>query len=398
MIHQHFKVNFSYPVFFVDDFFNREKNKEDIFAQCGILPGSKFLFVIDNAVVGTDLTLVERIENYFSGSPYQLASARMIVGGGEAVKNDFGAFQNILYAIDQHKMDRHSYVVAIGGGAVLDAVGFAAAIAHRGIRHLRFPSTVLSQNDSGVGVKNGINYFGKKNFLGTFSPPFAVINDFKFLKTLTDRDFRCGIAEAIKVGLVKDASFFDFIEKHAEELNQRNEEITRKLITRCAEIHLQHIASGDPFEKGNSRPLDYGHWSAHKLEQLSDYEILHGEAVAVGMCLDAVYSNLIGKLSEDEMMRLIRLCKKLNFELFYTEMENDMRRLINLSKRPGYNLYDPEMKYTLLSGLQEFREHLGGELTIMLLEKIGKGMEVNEIHEEKMSQAILKLKEFSRKN
>ncbi|MBI3509178.1 MAG: 3-dehydroquinate synthase [Bacteroidetes bacterium] len=371
MIRQQFKINFSYPVFFVDSFFDREKNKEDIFAQCGIQAGSKFLFVIDNAVVGTDLDLVNRIENYFKNSPYKLATARMIVGGGETAKNDFGVLQNILSAIDENKMDRHSYVVAIGGGAVLDVVGFAAAISHRGIRHIRFPSTVLSQNDSGVGVKNGINYFGKKNFLGTFAPPFAVINDCSFLKTLDDRDFRCGIAEAIKVALVKDADFFDFIEKHADELNNRDEKIIKQLIYVCASMHLQHIASVDPFEQGSSRPLDYGHWSAHKIEQLSKYEIRHGEAVVIGMCLDAVYSNLIGKLSEKELLRLINLSEKLNFKLFANEMENN-----------------------LLEGLQEFREHLGGELTIMLLEKIGKGIEVHEVHEQLMMNAVGFLKNF----
>jgi 3-dehydroquinate synthase len=375
VILQNFKVDFAYPVYFTDSFFDREKNKEDIFAKCGIERGSKFLFVIDSNVVSANAQLTSLIEKYFELSQYEMAGEVVVIPGGESSKNNFDHVNKILTAIDQHKIDRHSYIVAIGGGAVLDAAGFAAAIAHRGIRHLRFPTTVLSQNDSGVGVKNGINYFGKKNFLGTFAPPFAVINDYSFLKTLSDRDFRCGISEAIKVGLIKDKTFFEFIESNAEKLNHRDEEVTRQLIFRCAEIHVQHNASGDPFEQGNSRPLDYGHWSAHKLEQLSGFNIRHGEAVAMGMCLDAVYANKKGLLSDHELMRVVLLMKKLQFKLFFPEM--DLKSGI---------------QNKLLSGLQEFREHLGGELTIMLIEKIGKGIEVHEVEEKLMLEAIVTMK------
>ncbi len=380
MIRQNFKIDFSYPVYFVDSFFNGEKNKqENIFDQSGILPGSKFFFVIDSNVVAANDELVNGIERYLETSNYKLIGTPLIIPGGEISKNNFDSVNEILKAVDRNKIDRHSYLVGIGGGAVLDTVGFAAAIAHRGIRHLRFPTTVLSQNDSGVGVKNGINYFGKKNFIGTFTPPFAVINDFSFLKTLSDRDFRCGIAEAIKVGLVKDVSLFDFIEANAEKLNQRDDASIQKLIVRCAELHLQHISSGDPFEQGNSRPLDYGHWSAHKIEQMSDYEIRHGEAVIMGMCLDAIYANEKKLLNDNELLRLIHLSKKLQFELYCGEME--------MENDSGNN--------ALLSGLQEFREHLGGELTIMLLEKIGKGIEVHELDDILLLKAISVLKEMN---
>jgi 3-dehydroquinate synthase len=376
MIQQQFKVDYNYPVYFVEEIFHPENNQlTKILEECGVAKGSKFLFVIDSNVASLDQELVGRIENYFKTSPFNLANARLIVGGGESVKNNFDAINNILVGIDQCKIDRHSYVVGIGGGAVLDTVGFAAAIAHRGVRHIRIPTTVLSQNDSGVGVKNGINYFGKKNFIGTFAPPFAVINDFSFLKTLSDRDFRCGIAEAVKVGLIKDASFFNYIEKNVPALNQREHDVSKQLIYRCAEIHLKHISGGDPFEKGNSRPLDYGHWSAHKLEQLSKYEIRHGEAVIMGMCLDAVYANLSGLFSKEETDRLIQLSKNAGFEIYCPEME--------MKDKDG-NL--------MLKGLQEFREHLGGELTIMLLEKIGKGIEVHEIDDALMLKAISILK------
>ena len=131
-------------------------------------------------------------------------------------------------------IDRHSYVVAIGGGAVLDAVGYAAATAHRGVRLVRVPTTTLSQDDSAVGVKNGINAFGKKNFVGTFAPPHAVLNDFDLLTTLDDRDWRAGISEAVKVALLKDSAFFAWIEQHARELDERSLDAMAMLVHRCA--------------------------------------------------------------------------------------------------------------------------------------------------------------------
>ena len=146
----------------------------------------------------------------------ELVAPPLVVPGGEAIKNDGVAVDTIRAAIDAHRIDRHAYVVAIGGGAVLDAVGYAAATAHRGVRLIRVPSTVLSQGDSAVGVKNGINRFGKKNFVGTFAAPHAVLNDLDLLLSLSDRDWRSGIAEAIKVALIRDAAFFAWIEAHAD--------------------------------------------------------------------------------------------------------------------------------------------------------------------------------------
>jgi 3-dehydroquinate synthase len=220
---------------------------------------------------------------------------------------------------------------------------------------------VLSQNDSGVGVKNGINYFHKKNFLGTFAPPVAVFNDNHFLTTLDDAEWRSGISEAIKVALIKDPVFYTWLEAHADKLVNRDMAAMQYLIRRCAELHLQHIAGSDPFETGSSRPLDFGHWSAHKLEQLSEFSIRHGEAVAIGITLDTVYSFLSGRLKEDRMIRILRLIKALGLPLTHPLLEIT------------------DQKKALLDGLNEFREHLGGRLTIMLLNDIGHGEEVNEM-------------------
>jgi 3-dehydroquinate synthase len=261
-------------------------------------------------------------------------------------------------------------------------VGFAAAVSHRGVRLVRIPTTVLAQNDSAVGVKNSINAFHKKNFLGTFAPPFAVLNDFDFLLTLDDRDWRSGIAEAIKVALIKDTTFWQFIKTNAEALASRDMLSMQWLIHRCAQMHLDHIASGDPFEMGSSRPLDFGHWSAHKLEQLTNYELRHGEAVAIGIALDCAYAYLAGMLSKDELDEILEVMQEIGFHLFspvLLKKEENPQQLSQLA---------------IIKGLSEFREHLGGRLTITLLENIGKGKEVNQIDSALVEKAIYLLENY----
>ena len=365
-LQQSFQVKFEYKVFFTSGLFNPSNTLLNDFLKG---PGikRKILFVVDE---GVGFEVVQQLKEYFKiHHAVQLVPEVVIVPGGEILKNEIKYFDQILEAVNEHKIDRHSYIAAIGGGSVLDLVGYAAAVSHRGIRHIRIPTTVLSQNDSGIGVKNGINYFGKKNFLGTFAPPIAVFNDELFIDTLTNRNYRSGISEAVKVALIKDPAFFEWIEKHADALVKRDRQAMNYLICRCAELHMQHIAGLDPFESGSSRPLDFGHWSAHKLEQLSNFDVLHGEAVAMGIALDTVYSNLIGYLSEPESQRIIDLLNKLGFDLVHPMMD------INDKNSP------------ILLGLEEFREHLGGELTIMLLEKIGQGIEVHEIDPEILKKA-----------
>jgi 3-dehydroquinate synthase len=267
-------------------------------------------------------------------------------------------------------------VLAVGGGALLDATGFAAATAHRGVRHIRLPTTSLSQADGGVGVKNGINAFGKKNFIGAFAPPFAVINDADFLDPLPAAEKRAGLIEAIKVALIRDAAFFAEIEKLGDALARFESDALERVIRRCAELHVEHIAgAGDPFELGSARPLDFGHWSAHKLEQMSGFAISHGAAVAHGIALDVIYSAKSGMLSAEAAEGILVLIEKLGFALF-----------------------DPLMTSSavLLGGLEEFREHLGGELTITLLREIGRGEEVRLIDAELMRASLVELERRAR--
>ncbi len=311
--------------------------------------------------------------------PAQLVTAPLVVPGGEAVKNTRDLVDQLHAEIERHGIDRHSCVLAIGGGALLDAAGFAAATAHRGVRLIRLPTTSLSQADGGVGVKNGINAFGKKNFIGTFASPFAVINDADFLDPLPAPEKRAGLIEAIKVALIRDAAFFADIEKSADALARFESNALERVIRHCAELHVEHIAtSGDPFELGSARPLDFGHWSAHKLEQMSGFTISHGAAVAHGVALDVIYSARSGMLPTSAAERVLALIQNLGFALFDP-----------LMTQAG-------LSGNLLDGLEEFREHLGGELTITLLRDIGRGEEVHSIDAALMRESLRELERRSR--
>jgi 3-dehydroquinate synthase len=371
-IDQEVVVTFRYPVRFTRSLLDtRNTTLRDVVQADG---RARLLVVIDKGVADAHPTMADDVQLYCAAhaAVLELPAPPLVVPGGEAIKNASGPVDQIRAAIDVHGVDRHSYVVAIGGGAVLDAVGYAAATAHRGVRLIRVPTTVLAQDDSAVGVKNGINAFGKKNFVGSFAAPHAVLNDFELLTTLSDRDWRAGISEAMKVALLKDAAFFSWIEHHASDLDERSLPAMAHMVHRSAELHLTHIAtSGDPFELGSSRPLDFGHWAAHKLEQLSHHELRHGEAVAVGIALDSTYSYLTGSLAHADWRRIIALFEAVNLPIWHPDMAT-----------PG-----SDGRPAVLAGLEEFREHLGGKLTIMLLERIGSGFEVHEMDEAVLLEA-----------
>jgi 3-dehydroquinate synthase len=374
-IHQEFTVTYNYGVYFTQSLFSLTNNTfKDALLKDERTDARKVLMVVEKGVACAFPDLINQIKTYFStnNAYMQLCGEPMLMIGGEASKNDRSLVDKVVNAINDFGVDRHSYVAVIGGGAVIDMVGFATTIAHRGIRLIRIPTTVLAQNDAAVGVKNSINAYGKKNFIGTFTPPYAVINDSDFLIKLDDRDWRCGIAEAVKVALIKDKVFFDKLKADAPKLAARDLSAMQELIYRCAEMHLQHIAGKDPFERGSSRPLDFGHWAAHKLEYLSNYAIRHGEAVAIGIALDCTYSWLKGYLTKAELDEILAVLHAVGFKLFDNHL---------LAKETDGTL-------SLIRGLNEFREHLGGRLTIMLLDKIGHGFEINEMDDKKIVEAI----------
>jgi 3-dehydroquinate synthase len=375
-IRQQFQVSYSYPVIFTRGAFDPGNGAlAELIRESG-RESNRVLVVIDSEVARLNPGLLERIGRYAQAhSPLiDCVAPPFQVRGGEICKQEPVEVGRIHALVERHRLCRHSFIIAIGGGAVLDAAGYAAATAHRGVRLIRLPSTVLAQNDAGVGVKNGVNAFGRKNFLGTFAPPYAVVNDLDLLKTLQVRDLRCGIAEAVKVGLIRDRAFFESLYAERAGLACFAPGAMERMIVRCAELHLEHIAgAGDPFECGSSRPLDFGHWNAHKLEELSGYDLRHGEAVAIGIALDSLYSRAAGLLGDLELHRILTLLEDL-----------------------GFVLYHPALSWLDVGqALREFQEHLGGELSVPLLAGIGNKIEANRIDVQLMNDCIKKLAERS---
>ncbi|MEL7154290.1 MAG: 3-dehydroquinate synthase [Pseudomonadota bacterium] len=372
---QRFSVPYDYPVAFTRGLFATDNSLfADMLARREADKRHKCMVYIDDGIAKTRPDFVAEIEAYAAAHAERIDLMGVVpIPGGEKIKTELTWIEEIQDTVHRRGIDRHSYVVAIGGGAVLDAVGLAAATAHRGVRHVRVPTTVLSQNDSGVGVKNAVNLKGYKNFIGTFAPPWAVLNDFDLLDALPRRERIAGLSEAVKVALIRDRVFYEWLEANADALITFEREAEEHMIRRSAELHMHQIAKGgDPFEMGSARPLDFGHWAAHKLEALTHNHVRHGEAVAIGIALDTRYSVVTGLLEAGAEERVVGLLEHLGFRIFH----------------PALLREGEDGRPLILKGLDEFREHLGGELTITLLKDLGVGHEVHEMDSAKVLEAM----------
>lgn len=372
-----FDVPFTHRLRFTDDLFGADSDVLAELLETSDDKPARIQFWLDQNVADSQPQLISLVKRFADSRPdhVQRIGQIQLVPGGEEAKNDIHLLEQILKVFNVSDLDRRSYIVAIGGGAVLDAVGFATSIAHRGLRLVRIPTTTLSQADSGIGVKNSMNLFHKKNWMGSFAVPWAVINDSEMLSTLSNRDFIGGFSEAVKVSLLKDRAMFDQICRSAEAIANREMNVAEPIIRSSAQLHLDHITrGGDPFEMLEARPLDFGHWSAHKMETMSDFSLRHGEAVAIGVAIDTVYSSLEMGLS-DKVAEQVLQC------------------LGNL----GFHLADPSLTNVevLFDGLEEFRQHLGGRLTLTMLEDVGQPREVHTVNRDKMLMAIEQVAHFA---
>lgn len=365
-----FAVPFVHRLRFTSDVLGADRDVlVDLLTPTGGHP-ARVQFWVDKELARARPDLRAKLRAITDAKPERLIRAGniQIVPGGESIKNDIHILERMLKVLHAAELDRHSYVVVVGGGAVLDAVGFAAAICHRGLRVVRLPTTTLAQADSGLGVKNGVNLFGKKNWIGSFAVPWGVVNDASLLSTLSNRDYICGFAEAVKVALLKDQSLFAELCGAARQIAARDPAVSHAVIRRSAELHLAHITTGgDPFEMNEARPLDFGHWSAHRLEAMTDFAVRHGEAVAIGLAIDVVYSSLVHGLPAADAERVLICLRDLGFDL-------NSPQTVDTS--------------SLLRGLEEFRQHLGGRLTVTMLRGVGDPIDVHEIDEARMREAI----------
>lgn len=364
---QQFSVSYEYPVHFTRGVLAVENDLlADTITRLQERAPQRVQVFIDSGVVAARPGVIRDIEAYFSvrSDSLELVCTPELVPGGEESKNSRDAAEQVMESIADRHLCRQSFVVGIGGGSALDVIGLAASLVHRGVRLIRIPTTVLAQNDSGVGVKNGIDAYGVKNFAGTFAPPFGVLIDFDFLTTLADMYWRGGIAEAYKVAIIKDPELFAYLREHAQALRTRDMVAMEHVVRETALLHLQHIAgSGDPFEYGAARPLDFGHWAAHRLEILSGYEIGHGQAVAIGLAMDSYYAFRRELISEAELEAILDGLAETGLPIWSSLLE----------RRDASGVLD------VLRGLEDFREHLGGELHVTLPRGIGDRVEVNEM-------------------
>ena len=354
-------VSFKHRIVFTRDAFGGGGGElAEILAAGG---GRGALVLVEEAVARAWPELAREVGEFFANHEVELRGIH-VLPGGEPAKADEAGVRGAWRLIDEAGLDRHSYLLAVGGGAFLDAVGFAAATAHRGVRLVRLPTTTLAQDDSGVGVKCAINGFGKKNWIGSFAVPFAVVNDFRFLHSQPEETRRAGLIEAVKVALVKDAGFFEWIEANLTELAALEPAALEACVEKSALLHARHIAEGgDPFETGSSRPLDFGHWAAHKLEALTGYTLAHGPAVAVGLALDTLYSTRSGLAPRSLAERVFPVLRALRLGTYH----------------PALDWLDESGRRRVFEGLGEFREHLGGELTVLMLREIGAGTDVHRV-------------------
>jgi 3-dehydroquinate synthase len=337
---------------------------------------------IDSNVLDSHPSLPDDIRNYMAcataANTDRVASTNQTsfpeltlveaVPGGEQAKQSMSVVDRVVRAVDEHGIDRQSFVMVIGGGAVLDAVGFGASIAHRGVRLIRVPTTTLAQDDAGMAVKNGINLGSKKNFIGSFTLPHAVICDTNFLQSTPDWSWCGGFSEAVKIALLRDPELFNRIERDAAAIARRYMDAATPVIIRSAELHYRHIMSGgDPFETNSARPLDFGHWLAHRLEGMTNGALPHGQAVAIGIAIDTLYSECAGLMPTHEAHRVIAVLRALELPVTHALLDN----------LDG-----------IVAGLTEFREHLGGRLTITLLRGIGDPLDVHSIDPSTLGAAI----------
>jgi 3-dehydroquinate synthase len=378
---QKFNIDYEYEVTFTHNIFSEDNSTlKELLGE----KESKAIFFIDAGVDKVFPSLRKDIIRWSEKNPgvLDLRLPVQIIEGGEKIKNNFQVIENICNAMTDASICRHSYCFIIGGGAVLDAVGFAAAIFHRGVNQIRIPTTVLSQDDSGVGVKNAINHNGVKNLFGTFAPPYAVINDSLFLTALSKREILSGVAEAIKVSIIKDQDLFYYIKNNAKAINNCDMMILETIIRKSAKLHMDHIClGGDPFEKGSSRPLDFGHWSAHKLESITNHAVKHGEAVAMGIALDAFAAVKLGLINEETCSDIIVTLQDCGFDLWHPALEER----------------DSKGQLLIIKGLREFQEHLGGELTLAMPTKIGTITDIHEMPEIVVEESLDQLRAVATK-
>lgn len=290
----------SYPIFI----------GSDLLAQPHLIPANISegrIVIVTNTVVSP--LYLENVKSFFSDR----SCSQVVLPDGESFKTLETV--NVIYKfLLEGKYDRKTTLVALGGGVVGDITGFVAATYLRGIDFVQVPTTLLSQVDSSVGGKTGVNHGFGKNMIGAFYQPRCVIADTSVLSTLPQRELKAGFAEVLKYGLINDLNFFDWLESKSSELLQREPQLMVRVVKRSCEIKAEIVAK-DEREAGTRALLNFGHTFGHAIEAGMGFgNVLHGEAVAMGSVMAADLSLRIGWISPSEAFRVRQVFEK-NFEL-----------------------------------------------------------------------------------
>jgi 3-dehydroquinate synthase len=263
--------------------------------------------------------------------------------------------------------DRRSVVIAVGGGVVGDLAGFVAATFARGLCLYQVPTTLLAQVDSSVGGKVGINLPGAKNMVGAFWQPQGVLADTAVLATLPDREYRSGLAEVVKYGVILDAQFFAYLEEHIAELNERDSAVLRHVIARSCRLKADVVEADEREETGQRAVLNYGHTFCHALEAATGYgEFLHGEAVSIGMLCASRLAERLGRIAAADTA--------LQFEL-----------LAALGLPTGMPDVDPE---AMLAAMRHDKKVAAGKLRFVLPSRIGAVEMVGNVRDKDVRNAM----------
>lgn len=347
-----------------------EKNASEYLPEfLGTKNYSKIFIITDETIAALHLTKLEQV---FKKTKFVEINAPKIIKikAGEQAKS-FQFLEKICEEILTQGIDRKSLIVAFGGGVVGDLAGFIASILLRGIDFIQIPTTLLAAVDSSVGGKTAINSISGKNLVGSFYQPQLVICDLNFLKTLPQREVRSGYAEVVKYGFICDKEFFEFLEKNYSKISEFDEEVLKKIITRSCEIKAA-IVGRDERESGERALLNFGHTFGHIFETETGYsdEILHGEAVALGMLMAAKMSQNFHMISENDFMRIKNHLESAGFT-------TDPKKI-----RKNWD------EKNLTSHLLKDKKNENENLTFILLKKIGDAVILKAVEMENFKKVL----------
>lgn len=249
-----------------------------------------------------------------------------------------------------HRLERKSFVVALGGGVVGDLAGFVAATYLRGIPFVQVPTTLLAQVDSSVGGKVGVNLAAGKNLVGAFWQPRLVLCDLKTLSTLSEREFRAGLAEVIKYGIIHDRAFFEELESRLSSILRQEPRVLARVVARCCAIKAE-VVGEDETETGGRAVLNFGHTVGHALEAIAGYgKYLHGEAIAIGQVLAAELSARLLGLPQVEVGRITTLLRRAGLPVG-VRLGLDQRRRLLAAMRLDKKVQCGEVRFVLARGI-----------------------------------------------